>query len=136
VIAGIYLLLAAHPALASGSLPPEPLVAGPFSDFAACLSYLTAMDKEQAALAMPEPVATQEGGTRQTLVLTNGVSQGPGEQALYEAEVDYQNRAVDTRTQSVVTNISWERYSLSCHGTAFSGTMQRGYYLPAVEPAP
>ncbi|SCB34227.1 hypothetical protein [Rhizobium multihospitium] len=128
--------LIARTALASGSLPPEPLVAGPFSTFAACLAYLTEKHQEQTALAMPKPVAMQAGGTRQTLVSTKGVSQGPGEQAVYEAEVDYQNRAMDVQTQRIVTNISWERYSLSCQGAAFNGTILRGYYLPAMEPAP
>ncbi|WFU05743.1 hypothetical protein QA648_21475 (plasmid) [Rhizobium sp. CB3171] len=137
LLAGFCILSAfAGPTLASGSLPPEPFVAGPFPSFAACLAYLTAIHKQQTALAMPEPVATQEGGTRQTLVSTKDVSQGPGEQASYEAEVDYQSRAVDTRTRSVVTTISWERYSLSCQGAAFGGTVQRGYYLPAIEPDP
>jgi len=128
--------LVARAALASGSLPPEPLTAGPFPSFAACLTYLTEKHREQTALAMPKPVATQQGGTRQTLVSTKGVSRGPGEQALYEAEVNYQNRTVDAPTQSIVTNNSWERYSLSCHGAAFSGTVQRGYALSAVEKMP
>ena len=135
-LAAACLFLIARTALASGSLPPEPLVAGPFSSFAACLTYLTEKHREQMALVMPEPVAMQKGGTHQTLVSTKGVSQGPGEQAIYEAEVNYQNRTVDEPTRSIVTNNSWERYSLSCHGAAFSGTVQRGYALSAVEQMP
>ncbi len=135
-LAAACVFLIARTALASGSLPPEPLVAGPFSTFAACLAYLTEKHQEQTALAMPKPVAMQAGGTRQTLVSTKGVSQGPGEQAVYEAEINYQNRTVDAPTQSIVTNNSWERYSLSCHGAAFSGTVQRGYTLSEVEQMP
>ncbi|NTJ61822.1 hypothetical protein G6M50_10980 [Agrobacterium rhizogenes] len=135
-LAAACVFLIARTALASGSLPPEPLVAGPFSSFAECVAYLTEQHREQTALAMPKPVAMQEGGTRQTLVSTKGVLQGPGEQALYEAEINYQNRTVDTPTQSIVTNNSWERYSLSCHGAAFSGTVQRGYALSEVEQMP
>lgn len=135
-IAAACVFLIANAALASGSLPPEPLAAGPFSTFAACLAYLMEKHREQTALAMPKPVIMQEGGAHQTLVSTKGVSQDSGERAVYEAEIDYQNRAMDVQTQRIVTNISWERYSLSCQGAAFRGTVQRGYYLPALEPAP
>lgn len=124
----------AHPALASGTLPPEPLTAGPFQTFADCLNYLETTHREQATLAMPKPLPTEKGGTHQTLVTTKGVLRGPGEQATYEAEIGFEFRATDTERQAIVTNYTWERYSLTCNGPTFSGSLERGYALPGFEP--
>ncbi|KAA1174635.1 hypothetical protein FP026_29755 [Rhizobium tropici] len=130
---GACLLLAAQSAFASGSLPPEPVAAGRFSNFAECLAYLETTQRSQAALAMPEPLPAENGGTRQVLVTTKGVSRGPDEQATYDAEVGYEYRSIDTASQSIVTNYSWERYSLACRGAAFTGSLQKGYALPGSE---
>lgn len=127
------LSLAAGQALASGEFPPETIAAGPFSSFAECLIYLETTHREQAALAMPAPLPTKEGGTRQVLVTTKGVSRGPNEEATYDAEVGYEFRSIDAEHQSIVTNYSWERYSLTCHGSTFSGSLQKGYALPGIE---
>lgn len=132
-MAGVCLLLAPQSAFASASLPPEPVVAGPFSNFAECLTHLETTQRSQAVLAMPEPLPAESGGTHQTLVTTKGVSRGPGEQATYDAEVGYEYRSIDTATQSIVTNYSWERYSLACRGAAFTGSLQKGYALPGSE---
>lgn len=132
-IAGACFLLAAQSAFASGSLPPEPVMAGPFSNFAECLAYLETTHRSQAALAMPDPLPAENGGTHQTLVTTKGVSHGPNDQATYDAEVGYEYRSIDVASQSIVTNYSWERYSLACHGAAFTGSLQKGYALPGFE---
>ncbi|WP_168880195.1 hypothetical protein [Rhizobium sp. P28RR-XV] len=134
VLAGAFFTTGA--ALASGSLPPEPLSAGPFANFAACLAYLESTHREQSAMAMPEPVTNPAGGTRQIRVYTNGVSQKEGEQATYEAEVGYEFRHVDAERRSIITNYTWERYSMACHGAVFDGTLDRGYALPGTAPAP
>lgn len=133
-VVAICMASAAHPVLASGSLPPEPLTAGPFSTFAECLTYLETTRREQAGLAMPQPVPTEKGGTRQILVTTKGVVRGADEQATYEAEIGYEFRAVDTERQLIVTNYTWERYSLACNVSTFSGSLERGYALPGLEP--
>jgi hypothetical protein len=133
-VAGIF--FATGTALASGSLPPEPLLAGPFANFVACLAYLESTHREQSAMAMPEPVTNPAGGTQQILVYTKGVSQDEGEQATYEAEVGYEFRHVDPERGSIITNYTWERYSMACHGAAFDGTLDRGYALPGIAPAP
>lgn len=133
VVAGFCLLLAAHSAFASGTLPPEPVTAGPFSSFAECLIHLETTYRDQTALAMPEPLPTEKGGTRQILVTSSGVSREPGEQATYEAEIGYEYRSIDAASQTIVTNYSWERYSLACHGSTFTGSLQKGYALPGAE---
>lgn len=133
-LTGIFLATGA--ALASGSLPPEPLSAGPFANFAACVAYLETTHQQLSAMAMPKPVANPAGGTRQVLVSTKGMSQDGGEQATYEAEVGYEFRHVDPERRSVITNYTWERYSMACHGAAFDGTLDRGYALPGIAPAP
>lgn len=83
---------------------------------------------------MPQPVPTEKGGTRQILVTTKGVVRGADEQATYEAEIGYEFRAVDTERQLIVTNYTWERYSLACNVSTFSGSLERGYALPGLEP--
>lgn len=133
-LAGIF--FATGTALASGSLPPEPLSAGPFANFAACLAYLETTHQQLSAMAMPAPVANPAGGTRQVLVYTKGVSQDGGEKATYEAEIGYEFRHVDPERHSIITNYTWERYSMTCHGAAFDGTLDRGYALPGIAPAP
>lgn len=133
-LTGIFLAIDA--ALASGSLPPEPLSAGPFANFAACLAYLETTHQQLSAMAMPAPIANPAGGTRQVLVYTKGVSQDGGEQATYEAEIGYEFRHVDPERRSIITNYTWERYSMACHGAAFDGTLNRGYALPGIAPAP
>ena len=133
-LTGIF--LATGTALASGSLPPEPLSAGPFANFVACVAYLETTHRELSAMAMPKPVANPAGGTRQVLVQTKGVFQDGGEQATYEAEVGYEFRHVDPEQHSIITNYTWERYSRACHGAVFDGTLERGYALPGIAPAP
>lgn len=133
-LAGI--LLATGAALASGSLAPEPLSAGPFANFAACRTYLETTHQQLSAMAMPKPITNPAGGTRQVLVYTKGVSQDGGEQATYEAEVGYEFRHLDPERRSIITNYTWERYSMACHGAAFDGTLERGYALPGIAPAP
>ncbi len=130
------ILLATGTALASGSLPAEPISAGPFANFAACRTYLETTHQQLSAMAMPKPVTNPAGGTRQVLVYTKGVSQDGGEQAAYEAEVGYEFRHVDPERHSIITDYTWERYSMACHGAAFDGTLDRGYALPRIEPAP
>lgn len=83
---------------------------------------------------MQDPLPAENGGTHQTLVTTKGVSRGPDERATYDAEVGYEYRSIDVATQSIVTNYSWERYSLACHGATFTGSLQKGYALPGSEP--
>ncbi|WP_068398042.1 hypothetical protein [Rhizobium sp. AC27/96] len=130
------ILLATGTALASGSLPAEPISAGPFANFAACVAYLEATHQQLSAMAMPTPVANPAGGTRQVLVYTKGVLQDGGEQATYEAEVGYEFRHTDPERHSIITNYTWERYSMACHGAAFDGMLDRGYALPGIAPAP
>ncbi|NTJ65869.1 hypothetical protein G6M50_16390 [Agrobacterium rhizogenes] len=130
------ILLATGTALASGSLPAEPISAGPFANFAACRTYLETTHQQLSAMAMPKPVTNPAGGTRQVLIYTKGVSQYGGEQATYEAEVGYEFRHPDPERRSIITNYTWERYSMSCHGAAFDGTLERGYALPGIAPAP
>lgn len=109
------------------------MTAGPFSNFTQCVDYLETMHREQAALAMPKPAPAKKGGTRQILVNTNGVSRESNEQATYDAEIGYEFRSIDIERRLIVTNYSWERYSLACHGSAFSGSVQKGYALPGLE---
>ncbi len=59
-LVGIF--LATGTALASGSLPAEPISAGPFANFAACVTYLEATHQQLSAMAMPAPVQTLLAG--------------------------------------------------------------------------
>ncbi|WP_267555719.1 hypothetical protein [Rhizobium rhizogenes] len=95
-------------------------------------SHTSATERHGHARACANPA----GGTRQVLVYTKGVSQDEGEQATYEAEVGYEFRHTDPERRSIITNYTWERYSMACHGAAFDGTLDRGYALPGIAPAP
>ncbi|MCB8877983.1 hypothetical protein [Acidisoma silvae] len=113
-----------------------PLTAGPFPNFAGCLGYLDATYKEQAAMAMPKPIVTRQGDTHQTILSTKGVDRGPGQQAVYEAEIGHVNRAIDTQFHQIVTSYDWQRFTLKCQGPVFSGSQQDGYDLQGIEQIP
>jgi hypothetical protein len=131
-----WVLLQCKIACASGSLPPISVAAGPFKTFAACLDYLESTYRQHTAMAMPEPVKNPQGGTYQTILTTQGVVRGVGQQATYEAEIGHVNRAIDTQFHQIVTSYDWLRYSLTCHGAVFSGSQQNGYALQGIEPMP
>lgn len=130
----VCLFFSADACLASGSLPPAPFTAGPFQSFTACLDYLEALHQDQTRLAMEAPVKLPKGEIQQILLSTQGISRGAGEQASYDAELGFQIRTADQNQQFIVTEYSWERYSLSCRGAVFKGTVQDGYDLPGTEP--
>jgi hypothetical protein len=129
----VYGLLHTGVAFASGLLPPVPITAGPFRNFAECLNYLESTSRRQAAMAMPRPLKSRDGGTHQTILSSTGVVRGAGEQATYNSELGHVNRAIDVKFHSIVTSYDWERYTLTCQSAVFSGSQQSGYASQGIE---
>jgi hypothetical protein len=136
LLAVVFGLLQSNLAFASGSLPPLPITAGPFPNFAGCLKYIEATYRRQAAMAMPKPLKSPHGGSHQTILSTKGVVRGVGEQATYDSEIGHVNRAVDIKFHLIVTSYDWERYTLNCQGAVFSGSREGGYASQGTEPIP
>jgi hypothetical protein len=136
LLAVICVLVQTDLAFASGSLPPLPITAGPFRNFAECLNYVESTYRRQAAMAMPKPLKSPHGGSHQTILSTKGVVRGVGEQATYDSEIGHVNRAVDIEFRLIITSYDWERYTLSCQGAVFTGSQQNGYASQGTEPIP
>ena len=136
LIGVVYGLLNTCVAFASGSLPPVPITADPFRNFAECLNYLESTSRREASMAMPRRVKSLDGGAHQTILSSAGVVRGTAEQTTYNSEIGHVNRAIDVRFHSIVTSYDWERYTLTRQSAVLSGVRQSSYASQGIEVIP
>ncbi|WP_394540805.1 hypothetical protein PRJ39_09955 [Lysobacter enzymogenes] len=130
-------VVAAPAAFASGHLPGFPIPPRSFADYAACKAFLEQTARDDRARAEAQPRETEPGVTRQTLVISDGVTESGENQAAYRVQVGAQFRRRDEARESIVTTFSYDENSYRCNGAQLSGESgARGYYQPGYEPLP
>ncbi|UZW62596.1 hypothetical protein [Lysobacter enzymogenes] len=130
-------LAVAPGAFASGHMPGFPIPPRSFADYAACKAFLEQTARDDRARAEPQPRETEPGVTRQTLVISDGVTESGEGQAAYRVQVGAQFRRRDEARESIVTTFSYDENSYRCNGGELSGESgARGYHLPGYEPIP
>lgn len=119
---------------ASGHTGPWALPEQVFRSHSACVTYLGSLQREDAAMADPQPILTAEDGTtRQRMVQTKGIEKVDGSMARYAVHVGHQFRMPMPDIKAIRTTYSYEERKWVCQGRQLSGEGRGGYYLDGYE---
>lgn len=135
-IFALLIALTTESAWASGRLPPEPLPARAFADFAACLGHLRERAAQDQASTRVPPIEAADGSTRRKVAHTPGVRITAPEVAEYDVRTGFEERVPDRKAGFLVTHFSYEETRLSCSGAVLTGTLTKGFTLPGYETLP
>ncbi|KQQ55593.1 hypothetical protein ASF84_09630 [Pseudomonas sp. Leaf127] len=132
-----WLLLLALPACvqASGQLPPSALEARTLPSAHACRAFLEATWQTDQTKADPQPLP-DDGGSRQTLIYSEGVVALDDKRLAYDVEEGWQFRRPLPDIKQIRTSYSYERRSYRCDGAHLTGTSVSGYALEGYEALP
>lgn len=134
-IALIAALLAAGPALASGSTPPLPLPTEELGTYAICLNNLTSVHRLDIARIDTAPVTRDDGSVLRRTLRTDGVIETGPEAAIYRAEYGVTVSAPDAASGQIRHQYSWDRVEYACTGGTLTGARSQGFSSPSFEPA-
>lgn len=119
---------------ASGHIGPWPLAGQIFRSHSACVAHLESLQREDAAIADPQPISTAEDGTtKQRLVQTKGIEKVDRRTARYAVHVGHQFRMPRPDINAIRTTYSYEERKWVCQGRRLSGEGRNGYYLDGYE---
>lgn len=121
-------------ALASGQLPPTPMIPEDFRNHKACVARLAALEAEYRAQGEPKPTQREPNVTAQRLYISKGIQKQDKNTTNLVAELGMEVRSTYPERMLIQTSYSYERYSWECKGKTLTGTLQKGYMTPGMEP--